>query len=87
MSCNMLMLWIRLSSMIFIPPKDDSSLRRMYLFVLPKIFTYLNYICMLFMYVYAFMYFCFYVCILYGYIIALPYFLVNNFFIIFIYFF
>lgn len=87
MSCNMLMLWIRLSSMIFIPPKDDSSLRRMYLFVLPKIFTYLNYICMLFMYVYAFMYFCFYVCILYGYTIALPYFLVNNFFIIFIYFF
>lgn len=42
---------------------------------------------MLFMYVYAFMYFCFYVCILYGYTIALPYFLVNNFFIIFIYFF
>lgn len=59
MSCNMLMLWIRLSSMIFIPPKDDSSLRRMYLFVLPKIFTYLNYICMLFMYVYSFMYFLF----------------------------
>ena len=87
MSCNMLMLWIRLSSMIFIPPKDDSSLRRMYLFVLPKIFTYLNYICMLFMYVYAFMYFCFYVCILYGYTIAPLHSLVNIFFIIFYFFF
>lgn len=87
MSCNMLMLWIRLSSMIFIPPKDDSSPRRMYLFVLPKIFTYLNYICMLFMYVYSFMYFVFmYVCILYGYTIAPPTFSCQYFFYYFLFF-